>query len=147
LSASEDVFEAVIQSAQLLNREALTITQRNVNRSFSLLKRLVAMRNFGSVIDLEVAYWPDRFFALAGQIEQLSALSARALLDTLGAMTRATCEVPYLNSSNHGSRATPVISHLLTQSQSPERETNRSGLRLEKLSSEHWLYRESAPLK
>jgi hypothetical protein len=129
LSAPEDVFEAAIQSVQLLNREALTITQRNVNRSFSLLKRLAAIRNLGSVIDLEVAYWPDRFFALAGQIEQLSALSAKVLLDTLGAMTRATCEVPYLNSSNHGSRAwtTPGISHLLTQRQSPERRRTARG--------------------
>jgi hypothetical protein len=69
LSAPERVFEAVVQSVQLLNREALTITQRNVNRSFSLLKRLAAIRNFGTLIDLEVAYWPDRFFALTGQIE------------------------------------------------------------------------------
>ena len=35
LSTLEEVFEAVVQSVQLLNRETLTITQRNVNRSFS----------------------------------------------------------------------------------------------------------------
>ena len=87
LSASEGVFEAVVQSVQLLNREALTIAQRNMNRSFSLLKRLGTIRNFGTLIDLEVAYWPDRFFALTGQIEELSRLSAKALLDTLDAMT------------------------------------------------------------
>jgi Phasin protein len=81
------VFEAVVQSVQLLNREALTITQRNVNRSFSLWKRLTTIRNFGTLLDLEVAYWPDRFFALTGQIEELSKLSAKALLDTLDAMT------------------------------------------------------------
>ena len=81
LSAPEEVFEAVVQSMQLLNREALTITQRNVNRSFSLLKRLATTRNFGTLLDLEVAYWPDRFFALTGQIEELSRLSAKALLD------------------------------------------------------------------
>jgi len=81
LSAPEGVFEAVVQSVQLLNREALTITQRNVNRSFSLLRRLATIRNFGTLIDLEIAYWPDRFFALTGQIEELSRLSAKALLD------------------------------------------------------------------
>ena len=81
LSAPEGVFEAVVQNLQLLNREALTITQRNVNRSFSLLKRLATIRNFGTLLDLEVAYWPDRFFALTGQIEELSRLSAKALLD------------------------------------------------------------------
>jgi hypothetical protein len=45
------------------------------------LKRLVTIRNFGTLLDLEVAYWPDRFFALTGQIEELSRLSAKALLD------------------------------------------------------------------
>src|SRR5262245_8304083 len=67
--------------------QTLTITQRNVNRSFSLLKRLATIRNFGALIDLEVAYWPDRCFALTGQIEEFSRLSAKALLDTLDAMT------------------------------------------------------------
>ena len=81
LSAPEGVFEAVVQSVQLLNHEALIITQRNVNRSFSLLKRLATIRNFGTLLDLEIAYWPDRFFALTGQIEELSRLSAKALLD------------------------------------------------------------------
>ena len=86
-SAPEGVFEAIVQSVQLLNREALTITQRNMNRSFSLLKRLATMRNLGTLVDLEVAYWPDRLFVLTGQIEELSRLSAKALLDTLDAMT------------------------------------------------------------
>lgn len=87
LSAPEGVFEAIVQSLQLLNREALTITQRNVNRSFSLLKRLATMRNLGTLVDLEVAYWPDPLFVLTGQIEEISRLSAKALLDTLDAMT------------------------------------------------------------
>jgi hypothetical protein len=86
LSVPEGLFEAVVQSVQLLNHEALTITQRNVNRSFSLLKRLATIRNFGTLIDLEVAYWPDRFFALTGQIDELSKLSVKALLDTLDAV-------------------------------------------------------------
>jgi hypothetical protein len=87
LSTPEGVFEAVVQNVQLLNRETLTIAQRNVNRSFSLLKRLATIRNLGTLIDLEITYWPDRFFALTGQIEELSRLSAKALLDMLDAMT------------------------------------------------------------
>ena len=35
----ENVFEAAMQGAVFLQREALTITQRNVNRTFCLLKR------------------------------------------------------------------------------------------------------------
>jgi hypothetical protein len=87
LTVREGMFEAVVQIVQLLNHETLTITQRNVNRSFSLLKRLATIRNFGTLIDLEVAYWPDRFLSLSGQLEELSRLSARALLDMLEAMT------------------------------------------------------------
>ena len=87
LGTLDEVFEAVVQGVKLLNHETLTITQRNVNRSFSLLRRLAEIRNFGTLIDLEVAYWPDRFFAATGQIEELSRLSAKALLDTLDAMT------------------------------------------------------------
>jgi len=99
LSAPKNVFEAAIQSAQFLNRAALTITQRNVNRTFSLLKRLAAIRNFGTIVDLEAAYWPDRFRALTGQIEELSALSAEAVLDMLNAMTAglgssSECPIP-----------------------------------------------------
>jgi hypothetical protein len=57
---SESVFEVAMQSTLFLHREALTITQRNVNRTFSLLKRVVGIRNFGTIVDLETAYWPDR---------------------------------------------------------------------------------------
>jgi NAD-dependent DNA ligase len=45
------------------------------------------MRNLGTLVDLEVAYWPDRLLVLTGQIEELSRLSAKAFLDTLDAMT------------------------------------------------------------
>ena len=38
LIPSENVFETAMQSAVLLHREALNIAQRNVNRTFSLLK-------------------------------------------------------------------------------------------------------------
>ena len=38
---SENVFEAAMQSAVLLQRETLTIAQRNVNRTFTLLKDLL----------------------------------------------------------------------------------------------------------
>ena len=75
-----------MQSAVLLQREALTITQRNVNRSFSLLKKFIGIRNFGTIVDLEVAYWPDRLMAFGGQLEELSALSAKALWDVLDVM-------------------------------------------------------------
>jgi hypothetical protein len=94
----EGIFETIVEIMQLLNRETLTVTQRNVNHSFSLLKRLATLKNFGTLIDLEAAYWPDRFFSLSGQLEQLSRLSAKALLDMLDAMTiqpHQTLAVPH----------------------------------------------------
>ena len=84
----ENVFEAAMQSAVFLNCEALTITQRNVNRTFSLLKRFIGIRNFGTIVDLETAYWPDRLMIFSRQVEELSALSTKALWDMLNAMIR-----------------------------------------------------------
>ena len=89
-----NVFEAAMQSAVLLQREALTITQRNVNRTFSLLKRFIGIRNFGTIVDLEVAYWPDRLMAFGGQLEELSALSTKALWDVLDVMVGSSREIP-----------------------------------------------------
>ncbi len=77
-----------MQIAVSLHGEALTITQRNVNRTFSLLKRFIGIRHFGTIVDLEVAYWPDRLMAFGGQLEELSALSTKALWDMLDAMIR-----------------------------------------------------------
>ena len=95
LIPSENVFEAAMQSAVLLHREALTITQRNVNRTFSLLKRFIGIRNFGTIVDLEVAYWPDRLMAFGGQLEALSALSTKSLWDVLDVMVASSREIPH----------------------------------------------------
>jgi hypothetical protein len=83
-----------MQSAVFLHCEALTITQRNVNRTFSLLKRVIGIRNFGTIVDLEAAYWPDRLMALGGQLEELSALSTKALWDVLNVMIASSWEIP-----------------------------------------------------
>jgi hypothetical protein len=95
LIPSENVFEAAMHSAVLLQREALTITQRNVNRTFSLLKRFIGIRNFGTIVDLEVAYWPDRLMAFGGQLEELSALSTKALWNVLDVMVASSREIPH----------------------------------------------------
>ena len=86
----ECLFEAALQSAELFQREALIITQRNVNRTFSLLKRFIGIRNFGTIVDLETAYWPDRLVTFSGQVEELSALSTKALSDVLDVMVASS---------------------------------------------------------
>ena len=44
--------------------------------------------------DLEVAYWPDRLMAFGGQLEELSALSTKALWDVLDVMVASSREIP-----------------------------------------------------
>ena len=83
-----------MQIAVSLHGEALTITQRNVNRTFSLLKRIIGIRNFGTIVDLEVVYWPDRLMAFGGQVEELSALSTKALWDVFDVMVASSRDIP-----------------------------------------------------
>lgn len=83
-----------MQIAVSLHGEALTITQRNVNRTFSLLKRFIGIRNFGTIVDLEVVYWPDRLMAFGGQVEELSALSTKALWDVFDVMVASSRDIP-----------------------------------------------------
>ena len=94
LIPSENVFEVAMQIAVSLLGEALTITQRNVNRTFSLLKRFIGIRNFGTIVDLEVVYWPDRLMAFGGQVEELSALSTKALWDVFDVMVASSRDIP-----------------------------------------------------
>ena len=94
LVPSENVFEVAMQIAVSLHGEALTITQRNVNRTFSLLKRFIGIRNFGTIVDLEVAYWPDRLMAFVGQLEELAALSTKALWDVFDVMVASSRDIP-----------------------------------------------------
>jgi hypothetical protein len=72
------VFDAAVDSSALLNREMIDVLQRNLNASFSLLRKLVCAKNFGEVIELQAAHLSNQVTAMIGQSEELVALSAKA---------------------------------------------------------------------
>ena len=73
----QQVLDAAVDSGILLNRELLDVVQRNLNASFSLLRKLVGARSFGEVIELQAAHMSNQVTALIGQSEELTALSVR----------------------------------------------------------------------
>ena len=72
------VFDAAVDSGALLNREMIDVLQRNLNASFSLLRKLVGAKNFGEVVELQAAHLSNQVTAMIGQSEELVALSAKA---------------------------------------------------------------------
>jgi hypothetical protein len=84
LTAFEKAFEAAAQGALLLHREMIDIAQRNVNASFGLQRKLAGAKNLGEILDLEAAYWRNKFGALMGQAEELRALTTKTAADMAG---------------------------------------------------------------
>jgi hypothetical protein len=71
------ILDAAADSSLLLNREMLDVVQRNLNASFSLLRKLVGARSFGEVLALQAAHLSHQAAALLGQSEELTALSVK----------------------------------------------------------------------
>ena len=74
----QQVFDAAVDSSILINRELLDVVQRNLNASFSLLKKLLGARSLGEIIELQAAHMSNQVTALIGQSEELTVLSVRA---------------------------------------------------------------------
>jgi hypothetical protein len=72
----QQAFDAAVDSSVLLNR-LLDVVQRNLNASFSLLRKLVGARSLGEIIELQAAHVSNQVTALIGQSEELTALSVR----------------------------------------------------------------------
>jgi hypothetical protein len=84
------VFDAAADSSLLLNREMIDVVQRNLNASFSLLKRLAGARSFGEVIELQAIHLSNQVAALIGQGEELATLSVKTAMEFVrGAMPGA----------------------------------------------------------
>jgi hypothetical protein len=75
------VFDAAVDSSALLNREIIDVLQRNLNASFSLLRKLVGARSLGEVIELQAAHLSNQLTAIIGQGEELATLSAKAAIE------------------------------------------------------------------
>jgi Phasin protein len=75
------VFDAATDAGLLLNREMIDVVQRNLNASFSLLRKVAAARSFGEVIELQASHLSNQVTALIGQREELATLLAKAAME------------------------------------------------------------------
>ena len=75
------LFDAATDASLLLNREIIDVFQRNLNASFSLLRKLVGARSFGEIIELQASHLSNQVTALIGQSEELATLSVRTVTE------------------------------------------------------------------
>ena len=59
----------------------MDILQRNLNASFSLVRKLVIARSLGEVIELQATHMSNQVAALIRQSEELTALSVRTAIE------------------------------------------------------------------
>ena len=72
------VFDAATDVGLLLNREIIDVFQRNLNASFSLLRKVVGARSFGEAIELQASHLSNQGTALIGQSEEFATLLVKA---------------------------------------------------------------------
>jgi hypothetical protein len=71
----------VCEAARLLMHwEIIDLAQRNLNASFSLLRKLVGARNLGEIVELEAAHFSNQLAASIAQSEELTTLSIKTVL-------------------------------------------------------------------
>lgn len=82
VDALERSFDAAGQGAAAFNRKLIEITQRNLNSSFDLAKKLAGAKNLAEIFELQSAYVRQQFDALASQVGEIRALSSKIAADT-----------------------------------------------------------------
>jgi hypothetical protein len=75
------VFDAATDASLLLNREMIDVVQRNLNASFSLLRKVAGARSFGEVFELQASHLSNRITAWIGQGDELATLSAKTAME------------------------------------------------------------------
>ena len=58
----------------------IDLVQRNLNASFSLLRRLTGARNLGEVVELQATHFSNQLAASIAQSEELATLSIKSAL-------------------------------------------------------------------
>jgi phasin len=81
VDALERSFDAAGQGATAFNRKLIDITQRNLNASFDLAKRLAGAKNLAEIVEVQSAYVRQQFDALASQAGEIRALSTKIAAD------------------------------------------------------------------
>ena len=74
------VCEAATDSRLLLHREMIDLGQRNLNASFSLLRRLAEAKSFGEIIELQAAHFSNQLAASISQSEEFATLSLKTAM-------------------------------------------------------------------
>jgi hypothetical protein len=75
------VFDAATDASLLLNREMIDVVQRNLNASFSLLRKVAGARSFGEVFELQTSHLSNRITAWTGQSDELATLFAKTAIE------------------------------------------------------------------
>jgi hypothetical protein len=74
------VCDAANDSRLIMHWEMIDLAQRNLNASFSLLRKLAAARNLGELVELQTAHFSHRLATSIAQSEELAALSIKTAL-------------------------------------------------------------------
>ena len=74
------VCDAANDSRLVLHCELIDLVQRNLNASFSLLRRLAGARSLGEMVELQAAHFSNQLAASIGQSEELAALTIKMAL-------------------------------------------------------------------
>jgi phasin len=77
VAAFEKSFDAAGQGAAAFNRKIIDISRRNFSSSFDLAKSLVGAKSLADMVELHAVYWRKQIDVLAGQAEEVRALSTK----------------------------------------------------------------------
>lgn len=77
----QQAFDAAVDCSLLLHREMIDISQRNLNSSFSLLRRLAGARSLIEIVELQAAHVSNQVAALMAQTEEVARLSIKATMN------------------------------------------------------------------
>src|SRR3990172_3682212 len=77
VDALERSFDAARQGAAAFNRKLIDITQRNLNSSFDLAKKLAGAKNLAEIVELQSAFVRQQFDAMASKENEMRAFSTK----------------------------------------------------------------------
>jgi hypothetical protein len=76
----QQVCNAAVDSRLILNHEMIDLAQRNLNASFSLLRRLAGARSLGEMVELQAVHFSNQLAASIGQSEEFATLTIKTAL-------------------------------------------------------------------
>jgi hypothetical protein len=77
----QQAFDAAVDCGLILHREMIDISQRNLNASFSLLRKLAGARSLIEIVELQAAHASNQVAALMAQTEEVARLSIKATMN------------------------------------------------------------------